>query len=633
MQKRKNDVMARTTLLLALPDEHQLRFSKYDTAKELYEAILKTFGGNKATKKIKKNQLKQQYGNFKAQGSETLEQTFNRLYAIVSHLEFMDVPIEQDDLNQKFLTRLAPEWLVYTIVWRNRDDLDTMSLDDVYNHLKVYEPEVQKRARSKLQNMAFISSSNTSSGKSEVPTVQGVSTASAQVSTDSTNNLALLSMKADRFWKKTGKKITIQGSDVDGFEKSKVECFNCHKMVHFAIECRSPKSQDRGKRESYKKDPKVEEHAPKAMIAIDGIGWDWSYMAEEDEASKNHALVADEEEVKKEKESIDFKIENFKNASKDLDRLLGSQKLDKDKKGVGFNEYCVVPPPPAQVYSPPKKDLSWMGLPEFVDDTLTDYTRPTPSIDVSKSVSKELKERWKNNNPSFFKQRGSSGNVVSKPMIKFVKEYGCSNATKVNNTENARKPTVKYAKMYRNTSQSPGVSGNQRNWNNQKSQQLGKDFMMQNKACYNCGPLKEAAKNKVWVLTVRPKIPTVGSKVLAAKPTIVADKGNKGKAVKASARWIWKPKQNSSCQGSNFNGVSVTLKKYQYIGTQGRLKHMTGNISYLFLSMSLLIEDMCHLVMEKERLLGGDSRNSANGLNMDPVVNMCLNFLHGSDSK
>nr|GFB88891.1 hypothetical protein [Tanacetum cinerariifolium] len=48
---------------------------------------------------------------------------------------------------------------------RNRDDLDIMSLDDVYNHLKVYEPKVQKKSESNSQNMAFISSSNTSSGK------------------------------------------------------------------------------------------------------------------------------------------------------------------------------------------------------------------------------------------------------------------------------------------------------------------------------------------------------------------------------------------------------------------------------------------------------------------------------------
>nr|GEX05046.1 hypothetical protein [Tanacetum cinerariifolium] len=75
MQRKKNDVKARTTLLLSLPDEHQLRFNKYKTAKELWAAILKTFSGNEATKKRKKNLLKQQYGNFKAEGSETLVQT------------------------------------------------------------------------------------------------------------------------------------------------------------------------------------------------------------------------------------------------------------------------------------------------------------------------------------------------------------------------------------------------------------------------------------------------------------------------------------------------------------------------------------------------------------------------------
>nr|GEZ47634.1 ribonuclease H-like domain-containing protein [Tanacetum cinerariifolium] len=131
MQKRKNDVKARTTLLLSLPDEHQLRFSKYKIAQELWAAILKTFGGNEATKKTKKNHLKQQYENFKAEGSKTLEQTFNRLHVIIGQLQFMDVEIERDDLNQKFLTSLAPEWLMHTIVWRNRSDLDTMSLYDL----------------------------------------------------------------------------------------------------------------------------------------------------------------------------------------------------------------------------------------------------------------------------------------------------------------------------------------------------------------------------------------------------------------------------------------------------------------------------------------------------------------------
>nr|GEX69395.1 ribonuclease H-like domain-containing protein [Tanacetum cinerariifolium] len=135
MQKKKNDVKARTTLLLSLPDEHQLRFSKYKTARELWAT----------TKKTKKNLLKQRYGNFKAEGSETLEQAFNRLQVIVGQLQFMDVEIEKDDLNQKFLTSLAPEWLMHTIVWKNKSDLDTMSLDDLYNHLKASNTELLVR--------------------------------------------------------------------------------------------------------------------------------------------------------------------------------------------------------------------------------------------------------------------------------------------------------------------------------------------------------------------------------------------------------------------------------------------------------------------------------------------------------
>nr|GEW16366.1 putative ribonuclease H-like domain-containing protein [Tanacetum cinerariifolium] len=296
MQKRRNDVKARTTLLLALPDEHQLRFSKYETAKELWEATLKTFGGNEATKKTKKNQLKQQYGNFKAK-----------------------------------------EWLMYTIVWRNIDDLDKMSLDNVYNHLKVYEPEVQKKSKSNSQNMAFISSSNTSSGKGEVHTAS-VSTASIQVFTASTD-VAVASLSHDT----------------------------------------------------------EENHA---LVADDEVPTEFTLMAKSSSSLENK--VYDDsycsKSCRKNTENLNTKISKLNEKlsdceidlyhyKRDLDNLIGSLRSDKNKEGLGYN---AVPHPHAQVYSPLKKDLSWTSLLEFVDDTVTDYSRPTPSIDTSKCNSSDL---------------------------------------------------------------------------------------------------------------------------------------------------------------------------------------------------------------------------------------------------
>nr|GFA64463.1 hypothetical protein [Tanacetum cinerariifolium] len=91
--------------------------------------------------------------------------------------------------------------------------------------------------------------------------------------------MALLSIRADKFWKKTGKKVSIQRSDVAEFDKSKVKCFNYYKMGHFAKECRTPRNQDRGRRDNYRQGSKAKEQAPKALMAIYGVGWDWSYMA------------------------------------------------------------------------------------------------------------------------------------------------------------------------------------------------------------------------------------------------------------------------------------------------------------------------------------------------------------------
>nr|GFC61557.1 hypothetical protein [Tanacetum cinerariifolium] len=153
------------------------------------------------------------------------------------------------------------------------------------------------------------------------------------------------------------------------------------------------------------------------------------------------------------------KLTGFQSASKDLDNLLGSQRNDKNKEGLG---YSAVPPPPAQVYSLPKKDMSWTGLPEFADDTITDYSRSSPTI---KSNSDDLQNR----NPYVTETRASSSTILSKPTINFVKSADRPTETKTDKVENARKSTIKYAELYRKTSKSSNVRGNQRNWNNLKS--------------------------------------------------------------------------------------------------------------------------------------------------------------------
>ncbi|GKG17670.1 ribonuclease H-like domain-containing protein, partial [Tanacetum coccineum] len=105
--------------------------------------------------------------------------------------------------------------------------------------------------------------------------------------------MALLSMRARKFYQRTGRKIIIDGSSTTGYDKSKVECFNCHKMGHFARECRSSRSKDNRNwnQGSSSKAVRIEDSSEKAMCAIDGAGFDWSDMAEE-EIQENMALIA-----------------------------------------------------------------------------------------------------------------------------------------------------------------------------------------------------------------------------------------------------------------------------------------------------------------------------------------------------
>nr|GFA64936.1 ribonuclease H-like domain-containing protein [Tanacetum cinerariifolium] len=86
---KKNELKAIGTLLMALPDKHQLKFNIHKDAKSLIEAIEKRFGGHKETKKVKKTLLKQQYENFNCSSSESLDQIHDRLQKLISQLEIL----------------------------------------------------------------------------------------------------------------------------------------------------------------------------------------------------------------------------------------------------------------------------------------------------------------------------------------------------------------------------------------------------------------------------------------------------------------------------------------------------------------------------------------------------------------
>ncbi|GKD74699.1 ribonuclease H-like domain-containing protein, partial [Tanacetum coccineum] len=250
---------ARSMLLMALPNEHLMTFNQYKDAKTLFAAIQTRFGGNEATKKTQKTLLKQMYENFSATSIKSLDSIFN--------------------------------------IWRNKPDLDTVSFDNLYNNFKIVEKEVNGTSSlsSSSQNMAFVSSP---SSTNEVNTTYGVSTANTQVSPASTqvsnastqvstanlsddivyaflasqlNGSQLVYEDLEQIHEDDIEEIDLK-CDTDGYDKSKVECSNCHKMRHFARECRGPKNQDNRNKnqDSSKRTVNVDEISSKAMLAIDG---------------------------------------------------------------------------------------------------------------------------------------------------------------------------------------------------------------------------------------------------------------------------------------------------------------------------------------------------------------------------
>ncbi|GKA63651.1 ribonuclease H-like domain-containing protein [Tanacetum coccineum] len=393
---RKNEMKARATLLMALPNKDQLNFHSYQDAKLLMEAIEKRYGGNKESKKAQKTLLKQQYRNFAALSSETIDQTFDR--------------------------SLPFEWKTRALIWRNKEEIETISLDDLYNNLKIYEPEVTRSTSlsQSLQNVAFVSSNSTNSTNSTSEannTTHGVSAAHIQgnaVNSTSVDNLsdamicaflasqpnspqlaredleqidpddlkemdlhwemAMLTIRARRFIKRIGRKLDMNGqrigfdnyqakedhptnfalmaytssgsssssdSEVDSCSKSRVKAYATLKEQYDSLSSNYKKSQFN--LVSYKAGLESVETRLAQYKKNEAVFEEKINVLNLEVRLRDNALVENKqklEKAEKERDELKLKLEKFQNSSKCLNNLLESQVSDKVKIGLAASIYC-----------------------------------------------------------------------------------------------------------------------------------------------------------------------------------------------------------------------------------------------------------------------------------------------------
>nr|GEW21815.1 reverse transcriptase domain-containing protein [Tanacetum cinerariifolium] len=128
---------------------------------------------------------------------------------------------------------------------------------------------------------------------------------------------------------------------------------------------------------------------------------------------------------------------------------------------------------------------------EGVDGKLAGLLKASKDLDnLSESQSTSGDDQNKNSSAS--ENGESTDSILSKLAVKFVKAIERSTTNKV---ETVKKPSLRYAELYRKPSKKSTVRGNQQNWNNLKSQQLGNNFVMKKKACYNCGHFDHLSYN------------------------------------------------------------------------------------------------------------------------------------------
>nr|GEU52796.1 ribonuclease H-like domain-containing protein [Tanacetum cinerariifolium] len=314
---RKNELKARGTLLMALPDKHQLKFNIHKDAKTLMEAIEKRFRGNKETKKVQKTLLKQQYKNFIGSSSESLDQIHDMLQKLINQLEILRESVSQKDINLKFLRSLPTEWRTYTIIWRNKTNLEEQSLDNLFNILKIYKAEV------KISATASVFAVSVKILVSALPNV------------DTLSNAVIYSFFASQ---STSPKLdTDDLKQIDADDQEEMD-----------LKWSLKDTRKNGAAEPQRRNVPVETSTSNALVSqCDGVGnYDWSFKAEEEPT--NYDLMA-------------FTSLSSSSSDNESDKSLTPSSIyDGYQVGDGYH---VVSPPYIGTFMPPKPDLVFHDVP------------------------------------------------------------------------------------------------------------------------------------------------------------------------------------------------------------------------------------------------------------------------------
>ncbi|GJX89348.1 hypothetical protein Tco_0341362 [Tanacetum coccineum] len=256
---------------------------------------------------------------------------------MMSNYVFLSVSTK--DANQKFLRSLPASWSQVSLIMRTKPRVDTLSFDDIYNNIRVFEYDVKgsTASSSSTQDVAFVSSESTSN-------TNDVDEFDLE-EMDLKWQVAMIFMRLNKFYKSTGRKLQFDAKELVGFDKTKEE--------------------------------------PKALVTIDGDGVDWTSHAEDEQ--ENFVLIAyNNSGSNTEGDQIYKGVLSYENEV--LESVFDSRSSDLEDspmydRFVKVEGMLAVPPPMTGIYMPPKYDFG-------IDDVETLESVPKPAVNEPKAISK-----------------------------------------------------------------------------------------------------------------------------------------------------------------------------------------------------------------------------------------------------